>query len=630
MVRGRAGAAASVRGRRLLPSLVLLAAVLAGWLALGVGVAPPASAHAVLEQTDPADGARLQAAPSQVTLQFDEAVSLQAGYARVVSVDGVRADTGAARVSGSSVVIPLRTGLPDAGYVVTYRVISDDSHPVAGTLSFVVGDGPAVTAGAAGAQATTRTDPVVAVLLPVAKWIGFAGIALAIGLPVLLLVCWPQGWSEARLRRWAGWGVAAVGVGAVLSFLVQGPYAAGVGLGSTFDPALLSATADSEYGRALVVRLGLAILLGAALLPGWIDGERPGKGRIAVVGVLGVALVVSTAAVGHPVAGSLPVLSVFVAAVHVAGMGVWIGGLVGLLGVVLRAGVPVATLAAVLPRFSRLAFGSMAALVLSGAVQAVREVGSPTALVSTTYGRLLVAKLVLVLMILAAAGVSRVWVQQHLATARSRTPGRPARVRALAATVGTGPAAAAAAPDDLAPGVDDGAEGTPPAGPAGPVRLPVPGAARAGAELPAFRRSVLVELGAALVVLLLSALLVGAAPAKAVASQPFDATLPLRIASRPAGTVQVDLEPARTGADVLHLYLFDPTGQLIRPTGIRVTLAEPEQKIGPDDVVLQPAGPGHYISQNLTVPVVGRWRLEIRVGIGSVDVATAATTVTVR
>ena len=155
-------------------------------------------------------------------------------------------------------------------------------------------------------------------------------------------------------------------------------------------------------------------------------------------------------------------------------------------------------------------------------------------------------------------------------------------------------------------------------------------AGRALSELPAFRRSVLVELAVAVVVLALSAVLVGSPPAKAVVAQPVEVTLPLKTSAGVAGSVQVSVEPARPGPNTMHLYLFDPAGQQLQPTGIRVTLTEPQQRIGPTDVWLQPGGPGHYLSEQLTIPVAGSWRLEIAVGLGGLDAATASTTVTVR
>ena len=155
---------------------------LLGWSVAGIATAGPAAAHASLVSTDPGEGARLATAPAQVTLEFSEGVSLGAGYARVLSAEGERVDTGTASVDGGVLTIPLRAGLPDDGYLVTYRVVSADSHPISGAFSFVVGDGELVPAGAAAAD---TTDPVVARLLPAARWLGFAGLALAIGVPVL-------------------------------------------------------------------------------------------------------------------------------------------------------------------------------------------------------------------------------------------------------------------------------------------------------------------------------------------------------------------------------------------------------------------------------------------------------------
>jgi copper transport protein len=228
-------------------------------------------------------------------------------------------------------------------------------------------------------------------------------------------------------------GLAAVAAGAALTFLLQGPYAAGSGLGSVADPALLAATADSANGIAHLLRIVLVAALAFVLHAVWRRGN-PSVVDVVAGSVLAAALVGTVAAVGHPVAGPLPALAVTAAAVHVAAMVVWLGGLAALLGGVLREEAPADDLARALPPFSRLAAGSVTALVVTGVVQSVREVGSPAALVTTTYGWVLLAKLALVLLLLAAAGVSRVWVQQHLGVRRSRpAPRRRVTAHAFAA-----------------------------------------------------------------------------------------------------------------------------------------------------------------------------------------------------
>jgi len=572
--------------------VLLLLAALPLALLVDVGTAAPASAHATLVTTTPAESARLETAPTEVTLEFDEGVSLGAGYARVLDSVGERVDTGVATASDGTITVPLRADLPDASYVVTYRVVSADSHPISGAYAFVVGDGELVPT--TGAEAGSDVDPVVGALLPVARWLGFAGLALGVGVPVFLLACWSAGWRSRRVRTLTLAGLGAVAAGAVLSFLLQGPYAAATGLADLVDPQLLATTAGSAFGLTLLARVVLAAGL-AALAVVAFRAAAPSRGLVVAGGVLALGLVVTTAAVGHPVAGPLPGLAVVVTAVHVAAMTVWLGGLTALLAGALRRGVPAGELATALPRYSRLAAGSVAALVVTGVVQSVREVGSPAALVSTTYGWVLVAKLALVLGLLAVAGVSRVWVQQQLGAPRTT------RRRVVAH-------AFSAEDEDSAARERAGA---------------------AVADVAPFRRSVLIEVAVAAVVLALSAVLVGTPPAKAAVADPVDVTLPLQGATGADGSVQLSVDPAQPGPNTLHVYLFDADGQLAQPQSLRVTLTEAEQQIGPLDVELQPAGPGHSVG-DAQLPTAGSWTVTVTVRLDEFTALTASTTFPVR
>jgi copper transport protein len=389
--------------------------------------------------------------------------------------------------------------------------------------------------------------------------------------------------------------------------LLQGPYAAGSGLGSVLDPGLLQATASVGVGWAAFLRLLLVAQLWAVLLPAWRRGSPPSRAGVALAGVLALGLVGSTAAVGHPVAGPWPVLAVLVAAVHVAAMTVWLGGLAGLLAAALRPTAPAGEVAAVLTRFSRLAFATVVALVISGVLQTVREVGSPTALLSTSYGRLLMIKVAFVLVVLAAAGVSRVWVQQRLGVRRPRPAGR----RSL-----TAHAFAAPGPE----GPEEEAAGA-------RQQVQAEGAAE---HLPALRRSISVELLLGVVVLAMSAVLVATPPARSAVAQPVDVTLPLEGSAGASGSVQVSVDPARPGPNTLHVYLFDDQGRLTQPAGIEVSLTEPGQEVGPLEVDLEPAGPGHYVGDGMTVPGAGTWTLTVTVRVDEFTATTARTTFPVR
>jgi copper transport protein len=149
-------------------------------------------------------------------------------------------------------------------------------------------------------------------------------------------------------------------------------------------------------------------------------------------------------------------------------------------------------------------------------------------------------------------------------------------------------------------------------------------------HVPELRRSVLVEVGVAAVVLALSAVLVGLPPARAAVAQPVDALLPLQSSTGPSGSVQVSIDPARPGANTLHLYLLDDSGRLTQPAAITVSLTEANQQIGPLDVKLQPAGPGHYVGDGMDIPGAGTWTLTVTVRVDEFTATTASTDFPVR
>jgi copper transport protein len=221
--------------------------------------------------------------------------------------------------------------------------------------------------------------------------------------------------------------------------------------------------------------------------------------------------------------------------------------------------------------------------------------------------------------VLAAAGVSRVWVQQHLGVGGRRPDGRR-RVTAQAF------AAASAEEDEETPGA---AVGLAEAGGAG-VAMSRRVHADAAADLPALRRSVLVELALAAGILGLSSVLVGESPAAAAAAQPVDVTRPLQGTAGTDGRVEISVAPATAGVNSLHLFLFDPTGQPTQPAGIQVSLTDRADGIGPLDVILQPAGPGHYVADRMNIPGTGTWTLTVTVRVDEFTATTAHTTFPVR
>ena len=155
------------------------------WLCLLV-TAGPAVAHAELRGSDPVAGDRVEQAPDVFQLDFTEGVTLTRGGMRLLDGDGKPQPLGEPRVSGSRVTVPVPVpGLGQGAYVLVWRVVSADSHPVQGAVPFAVGtaDPPPVewVAGDGGAG--------VGALVAVIRWMGYAGTALLIGPATLVIGC---------------------------------------------------------------------------------------------------------------------------------------------------------------------------------------------------------------------------------------------------------------------------------------------------------------------------------------------------------------------------------------------------------------------------------------------------------
>ncbi|GAA1809093.1 CopD family protein [Luedemannella flava] len=398
----------------------LLAGILLALIVVLAGPAAPASAHATLVSTTPAANSVVSQPPAAVVLTFSEPVSPIAGKVRVTGPSG-RADGGEPRVEGTNVTIDLGPNTPNGTYLVSYRVISADGHPVTGAFTFSIG---APSPGGAPTEAAeAATSPVVTALFPVARYLGYAGLALLVGAVLVLTALWPQRLASAGLVRVAYVGAVLIAVATVLEVVLEVPYVMGGGLFGAGAEAWKEVL-GSRFGTAHLVRLGV-LGVSLILLRPVVRGRSWGSDRILLC-VLGVVGLATWSVSGHPGASPAPMVTVLADMVHLGSMGVWLGGLIMLFLFVLpRANA--AELAAIVPVWSRWATYAVGALLLTGLAQALIEVGSFDALIDTRYGWLVMAKAGLVLVILAVASTSRRLVAP-IATAE---PGAAHRLRMI-------------------------------------------------------------------------------------------------------------------------------------------------------------------------------------------------------
>jgi copper transport protein len=374
-----------------------LRALVVGWLAvLAVGVfAAPASAHATLLSSDPAEGEVLEAVPDVVTFTFSEGVSLTDDSIQVFDAAGEPVESSA---SGEDEVVTsdLPGDLANGTYVVAWRVVSADGHPISGSLTFSIG-APSETVVPpdvdSGATAGTKAD------LGLAQGVGYAGLLVAAGLVVFC--AWmvgdvrlpPETVARVRTMQWLATGVA-VGAAALVVPL-SGSYQQGLGMEGLTDPAAydLSLVGDD----VLVLSLQAVGLFSALLLR-----DR----RVLATAVVAVA-VWSPAWVGHTRAFEPVSLLVVTDALHLSAGAIWLGGLVGLALTLPAIRGRRRDAVTVVARFSTVAAGVLALLAASGFVMGWRIIGSWDGLFGTTYGRLLMVKVGIALVVVGIAAWNR-------------------------------------------------------------------------------------------------------------------------------------------------------------------------------------------------------------------------------
>ena len=530
---------------------------------------------------DPADGSRLAAVPARVALQFSESVGLRIGHLQVLDGRGHRVDAGPAshpvrrqhQDHRGAADRPRRWVLQ----LVSYGVVSADSHPISGGYAFVVGSGPLTSASGVVADGN-GTDPVVGAVFALARLLSYAGLAL-IGALLFVCACWPAGRTDGWALGTVWLGLLLAATGAVASLFLQGPYAAGAGIGDVLSGSLLSATLDTPFGPLL---LRLAVLAVLAVMARQILRDQRGRQETArfrddnIAILCGLVLVGTVAGAGHAAAGPQTTVALLVDMVHVAAMSAWLGGVVVLAGWLGSAGSADRS-PQVLVRFSRLATVGLV-LAASGLYQAWRGVGTVPALWATTYGRLLCLKIAAVLIVLTVASRSRRFV-------RGLEPDPE---------------------PDPHPGV-------------------VLAATRTSMPTPVLHRLVRTELAICVAVLAITSVLVSTAPGRDAYVRPYE-----EVTAVAGGSAAISVSPARVGANTVRVTLSAAGGRAIEPREVGATLALPSAHLGPLPVSLVRVGPGSYTATSVPVPQDGRWQLDLRVRTSEFDATIATVQVPVR
>ncbi|MEW2620210.1 copper resistance protein CopC [Streptomyces sp. NPDC048106] len=664
-----------------LRTLVLLLLAVTGALLAGAG---PASAHAALTGSDPAQGAVVEQPPARVSLTFSEKVAMNGDSLRVLDPKGKPVQTGApAHVSGTTYAVRLKDGLGRGTYTVTYEVVSADSHPVAGAYTFSIGAPSRTVVSGTG---PTVGGGVVGGLYQAGRYVSYAGFIVLAGGAAFVLVCWRRGTGVRALQRLVVGGWLALTAATLWLLLLRGSYTTSGKFADVFDLGLLGQVLATKPGAALVSRLLLlaaAALFIAVLFGSYQRREEGAEKRDLTFGlgaggvVVAAGLATSWAMAEHASVGLQPGIAMPVDVVHLLAVAAWLGGLTALLVALYRAPAETPVEAAAVHRFSRVAFGSVVVLVATGIYQSWRQLGSWSAFTDTRYGQLLLAKIVLVAVMVGIASASRRWTgrladkgAEEKQTAEEqpaegeRAAGEKESVAAATATgqdtatdtatdADADAATTAADASDVVTEPDAAALGAAPEGSGDSRRAAQLARQRAAMDTARWkrlrdgdagrfglRRSVLAEAAVAIVLLAVTTALTQTEPgrteqeAKAATSTgsvtaPTDGTVSLDLpfdtgGANGKGVVALDLDPAHAGANELHLFVRKPDGQPFDVPEVKIALTLEAKKIGPLTVAPEHITTGHWAADAVQIPMAGDWKVAVTVRTSDIDEVTVS------
>ncbi|MEA2843219.1 MAG: copper transport protein [Actinomycetota bacterium] len=549
-------------------------------LAVVLGTATPASAHAILLRTEPGSQTTVTEAPAAVKLHFSEPVEAAFGAIRVFDVDGHRVDSGRlTRADGGREVDVPVARLRDGTYNLTWRVVSADGHPVHGGFGFYVGAPSSISAVAISPEAVASR--VVGWGYGAVRFAWFAGLLSLVGMVVTRRWVWTPALRSAGLaesdaaigfrRRFARALAAAVTVMAlagVLTLVFQAASISGLSLASSARPDVLGQVLTTEFGRLWILQMTLtaAMVLPVVAIVGRrrLLGMEPG-GWATVLLVLAAGASVATALNGHARTLGHPIVGVTSVALHLVAVGVWVGGLgtlLALAGPGWRSLPPDARpsfLLALITRFSRIAIAAVAVVIATGVLNAVLDLASVSDLWTTDYGRVILAKVALLAFALALAARHR-WStpRRLLASAEHKD--------------------------------DDKSDGVP--------------------AVTAFDRSAAVELAALVAAVGLAAALVALVPGRSLAEA---ANGPVNLERRAgAYTVQLFIDPTQVGSNEVHVTFVDPQGLgAAGVSNVQVTVGP--EGAEPQPVAMRLISPGHFVGDT-TLPAPGSYRLQTSAG----------------
>jgi len=373
-------------------------------------------AHAYLQQSTPSANETVLGSPSKITLQFNESIQPAFHSIQVTNSAGERVDLDDSHIADNqpkTLEGSVQANLPDGLYIIGWKIISGDGHPLEGNIPFQIGNSSSST----NVPTATSTGYYPGLDLIVIRWLLYLSTAFLLGILSFYLFMYPSNPTakhrlpqRSRMMLWISYGGIVASI--VLSLPLQATIEARLQWSELWTTPWVEQMMQTSFSTIWLLQLVMVIVLGGVMYIANRTSEISYTRSIYqyTALLLGLGILLSKSFIGHAAASELKVLSITMNFLHLSASCIWIGSLLALAAILPgEASLPSSPedrkrmIFRVIRTFSYWGTGLVTILILSGTYASLKYIPTMYSLFNTTYGQVLLIKCGLVLIMLGLA-----------------------------------------------------------------------------------------------------------------------------------------------------------------------------------------------------------------------------------
>ncbi len=373
-------------------------------------------AHAYLQQSSPSANETILSSPSKITLQFNESIQPAFHSIQVTNSTGERVDLDDSYIADNqpkTLEANIRPNLADGLYIIGWKIISGDGHPLEGSIPFQIGSS-SISTNVPSANSTGYYPGLDLILI---RWLLYLSMAFLMGILSFYLFMYPSNPKakhplpqRSRKMLWISYGGIAVSI--LLGLPLQATIEARLQWSELWTTPWLNQMMQTNFSAIWLTQVVMVVILGGFM---YIANRTPERSysrsmyQYAAL-LLGLGILLSKSFIGHAAASELKVLSITMNFLHLSASCIWIGSLLALAAILPgEASLPSSPedrkriIFRVIRTFSYWGTGLVTILILSGTYASLKYVPTMYSLFNTLYGQVLLIKCGLVLIMLGFA-----------------------------------------------------------------------------------------------------------------------------------------------------------------------------------------------------------------------------------